>query len=286
MGQDFEIVRTNPVLGAEVRGIDLGQLLTDDDIRRLRQALLDHLVLFFHDQTLGLEQHKDLGRRFGTLHVHPRAPSPEGHPELLVIHADETSKRVAGQGWHTDVSCDASPPMASILHLSQVPADGGGDTLFANMYAAFDALSAPMQGFLRGLTARHESAHVYRGKYYDNAAGARDERPSSDHPVVRTHPETGRQALFVNSGFTTRINGLGRDESRALLDFLFRHIDRHELHCRFRWRPGSIAFWDNRCTQHLAVFDYWPQVRHGVRVTIEGDAPFYREEATHERQAS
>jgi taurine dioxygenase len=266
------------VLGAEIRGIDLARPLDDGDVRRLRQALLDHLVLFFHDQSLDHDRHKDLGRLFGPLHIHPRAPSPEGHPELLVIHADENSKRVAGQGWHTDVSCDAAPPMGSILHLSEVPADGGGDTLFANMYAAFDALSTPLQDLLRGLTARHDSAHVYRGRYYEKARGARDEHPSSDHPVVRTHPETGRQALFVNSGFTTRINGLERSESRALLDFLFRHIDRHEFHCRFRWRAGSVAFWDNRSTQHLAVFDYWPQVRHGVRVTVAGDAPFYRAE--------
>jgi taurine dioxygenase len=143
-----------------------------------------------------------------------------------------------------------------------------------------------MRDFLRRRTAVHESGHVYRGRYYEGAAGARDEQPSAEHPVVRTHPETGRQALFVNSGFTTRIVGLTREESRALLDFLFRHVERPEFQVRFNWRRNSIAFWDNRCTQHYAVFDYWPQVRHGVRVTVVGDRPFYREADIETRKAS
>ena len=272
----IEVRKINPVLGAEIHGVDLAQDLSDETIAVIRRALLDNLVIFFRDQKIDYEQHKAFGRRFGALHVHPRAPSPEGHPELLVIHADEKSKRVAGQGWHSDVSCDQEPPLGSILHLTQVP-ETGGDTLFANMYAAYEALSEPMRDFLRERTAVHESAHVYRGSYYDKTTGARDEQPSAEHPVVRTHPETGRQALFVNSGFTTRIVGLTRDESRALLDFLFRHIERPELQVRFQWRPSSIAFWDNRCTQHYAIFDYWPQLRHGVRVTVAGDRPFYRE---------
>ncbi|MDX1385492.1 MAG: TauD/TfdA family dioxygenase, partial [Thermoanaerobaculia bacterium] len=181
---EIEIRKINPVLGAEIHGVDLGQELSDGTIATIRQALLDNLVVFFRDQDIDYDQHKAFGRRFGSLHIHPRAPSPEGHPELLVIHADESSKRVAGQGWHSDVSCDACPPMGSILHLTQVP-ETGGDTMFANMYAAYEALSDKMQRFLAGLTAMHESTHIYRGSYYKDAGGARDEQPSSEHPVVR-----------------------------------------------------------------------------------------------------
>ncbi len=271
---NLEVRKINPEIGAEIHGVDLSQELSDETIGAIRQALLDHLVIFFRDQEIDYEQHKAFGRRFSTLHVHPRAPSPDGHPELLVIHADESSKRVAGQGWHSDVSCDARPPLGSILHLTQVP-EAGGDTVFSNMYAAYEALSDKMQGFLSGLTAVHDSAHIYRGKYYEDAKGARHEQPRSEHPVVRTHPETGRQALFVNSAFTTKIVGMEREESRALLEFLYRHVERQEFHVRFRWEPNSIAFWDNRSVQHLAIFDYWPQVRSGVRVTLEGDEPYY-----------
>jgi len=276
MTQSFTVTKLGPAIGAEIGEIDLSRPLEADTVADLRQALLDNLVLFFHDQELEIAEHKEFGRYFGDLHIHPRAPSPEGHPELLVIHADEKSKRVAGQGWHTDVSCDREPPMASILRMTEVPADGAGDTIFASMYAAYEALSDTMQGFLSGLSAVHESAHVYRGRFYSDAKAARDEQPSNEHPIVRTHPETGRRALYVNSGFTTRIVGMNREESRALLDFLFGHIERPDFQVRFRWRPNSIAFWDNRCTQHLAVWDYYPQVRHGVRVTIAGDQPFFR----------
>ena len=178
--------------------------------------------------------------------------------------------------------------MGSILQLTEVPDSGGGDTIFSSMYAAYEDLSDTMKSFLTGMTAIHESAHVYRGKYYAKAKGARDEQPATEHPIVRTHPETGRQALYVNAGFTTKIVDLQRNESRAMLDFLFSQVERAEFHCRFQWQPGSIAFWDNRCVQHFAVWDYFPQVRHGVRVAIEGDQPFYRAESEGEeaRKAS
>lgn len=285
----LEISRLSPHIGAEIRGVDLSADLDDGTVAEIRQALLDHQVLFFRDQDLSYDRHKALGRRFGELHVHPAAPSPEGHPELLVIHADEKSKRVAGQGWHSDVSCDAEPPMASILYLEEVP-DPGGDTLFCSMYAVYDALSQRMQRYLEGLTAIHSGRHVYRGRYYEDAQGARHEHPENEHPVIRTHPETGRQALFVNEGFTTRIRGVDPIESRGVLATLYEMIRHPEFQCRFKWAPGSVAFWDNRCVQHLAVFDYWPQVRHGVRVTIAGDRPFYRSssepQSRHQRRAS
>jgi taurine dioxygenase len=191
----------------------------------------------------------------------------------MIIHADERSKVVAGNGWHTDVSCDEQPPMATILRMETVPS-AGGDTLFASMYAAYETLSGPMKAFLQPLEAIHESAHVYAGRYGSNEADSRDGKfPSAVHPVVRTHPVTGRKALYVNRAFTTRIRGLKPAESRALLDFLFAHQENPEFQCRFRWEPNSVAMWDNRCAQHFAVWDYFPAVRHGLRVSVIGERP-------------
>jgi taurine dioxygenase len=276
--QTIRVRKVTPRIGAQISGVDLAKPLDDRTFREIKAALLEHQVIFFRDQDITLDQHKDFGRRFGELHVHPAAPSPEGHPEILRIHADEKSKRVAGEGWHSDVSCDAEPPMGSILRLHKVPSCGG-DTLFSSMYAAYDALSPQLKEMLYGLTAVHSGEHVYRGRY-DYAAGSREDTkkafPVSEHPVIRTHPETGRQALFVNSGFTTHIKDLPRRESEALLQFLYAHCARPEFQCRFQWDVGSIAFWDNRCTQHHAMWDYFPEVRSGFRVTIAGDRPFFR----------
>ena len=192
-----------------------------------------------------------------------------------MIKADENSKHVAGEEWHSDVSCDEEPPMGSVLHMHTVPPDGGGDTMFANIYAAFVALSPPLQRMLEGLTAVHDSskAHGYRIK-----AGDRSDMnfPRSIHPVVRTHPVTGRKALYVNRGFTTRITQLRPHESTAMLEMLYRHCETPEFMCRFRWLPNSVAFWDNRATQHHAPFDYFPHRRYGLRVTVVGDKPFYQ----------
>jgi taurine dioxygenase len=264
----------SPVVGAEISGVDLAEPLGNRTFTQIHDALMEYQVVFFRDQHMTLEQHKAFGRRFGELHIHPAAPGPEGHPEILVIHADETSKRVAGQGWHTDVSCDAAPPMGSILHLHDVPGTGG-DTMFASMYAAYDALSESMRDFLGGLQARHESRHVHGGRYgyKGKLRDGEDAYPEAVHPVVRTHPVTGRKGLYVNAGFTTRIEGLTLGESRALLDFLFEHIKTPEFQCRFHWRNNSVAFWDNRCVQHRALWDYFPATRHGYRVTVQGDRP-------------
>jgi taurine dioxygenase len=265
----------SPVLGAEISGVDLREPLGNQTFAEIHQALMEHLVVFFRDQDIDWEQHKAFGRRFGPLHIHPTAPSPEGHPEILVIHADENSKTIAGENWHSDVTCDAEPPMGSILHLHEVPSPGG-DTMFANMYAAYEALSAPIKSLLDGLNARHESRHVHRGRLgiKGKMRDGVDTYPESVHPVVRTHPETGRKALFVNENFTTRIEELKPAESKALLEFLYRHIATPEFHCRFHWQPKSIAFWDNRSTQHRALWDYYPQTRHGYRVTVAGDRPY------------
>jgi taurine dioxygenase len=272
--QAIEVAPLTPNIGAEIHGVDLAQPLDERTFKEIHDALIEHQVIFFRDQVLTPEQHKAFGRRFGELHVHPAAPGlVEGHPEILVIKADEKSKRVAGEEWHSDVSCDPEPPLGSILYMHELP-PVGGDTLFASMYAAYEALSEPMKRLLESLTAIHDGEHVYRGRYGVDDRGK--EYPRAQHPVIRTHPVSGRKGLFVNRGFTTRIAELRRPESDALLESLFRHVETPEFHCRFRWRTHSIAFWDNRCVQHHAMWDYFPQRRCGHRVTIKGDKPFYR----------
>jgi taurine dioxygenase len=270
------IRRMSPTIGAEIAGVDLGAL-DEPGFAEIRRALTDHQVLFFRDQPrLEPEVQIAFAERFGALHEHPAAPHLEGHPAIFVIHAHRESKVANGNGWHTDVSCDEEPPLATMLQLHELPAVGG-DTLFASMYAAFETLSPTMQTFLTTLTARHESEHIYRGRYSDRGVDDAGRRyPEAVHPVVRTHPDSGRQALYVNPSFTTRINGLAARESQALLGFLFRHQQRPEFQVRFSWTPNAVALWDNRCTQHFALWDYWPDERKGHRVTIRGERPFFR----------
>lgn len=269
------VTPVTPRIGAEIGGLDLGRPLGNRQVEELHRALLDHQVLFFRDQDgLDVERQKVLGRHFGELHIHPNTPGPEGHPEMLPIHADAGSKRVAGEEWHSDVSCDPEPPLGSILYLHTVP-PSGGDTLFASMYAAYDALSPRMKTYLEGLTALHSGERTYRRT---NAKLGIDDRgriyPQANHPVIRTHPETGRKALFVNRGFTYRINELPEDEGDAVLEFLYAHAEKPDFQVRFGWKPHSVAFWDNRAVQHLAIWDYYPNVRSGRRITIKGDRPF------------
>jgi taurine dioxygenase len=251
--------------------------LSDADFARIEQAFTDHSVLFFRDQPrLAPDTQIAFAKRFGELHYHPAAPRPEDQPELFVIHAHKDSKFADGNGWHSDVSCDSEPPLGSCLQLHVLP-PVGGDTLFASMYAAFETLSPIMQKFLSGLTATHESEHLYRGRYTERGVDDTGKvYPSAEHPIVRTHPQSGRQALYVNPSFTARINGLSPAESKALLDFLYGHQQRPEFQVRFRWTENAIALWDNRCTQHFALWDYWPNERKGHRVTIKGERPFYR----------
>jgi taurine dioxygenase len=267
--QSFEATPLTPVLGAELEGIDLGGPLSEQQIKDLHDALLQYQVIFFRDQHMSFEQHKNLGRCFGTLHCHPSIPGPEGHPEILMLHSDE-EVQMAASAWHSDVSCDQVPNLGSILYGKVIP-KSGGDTCFASMYAAYDGLSDAMQKFLSGLTGIHESAHVYA-----KLKGSVANYPSAEHPIIRTHPETGRQGLYVNSIFTTGIKELNRAEERSVLDFLYRHIETPEFQVRFRWQENSVAFWDNRCTQHRATADFFPQTRTMQRVTINGDQPFYR----------
>ena len=261
--------KATPSVGAHVSGVQLSDLddATFDEIRR---ALLEHCVLFFRDQQMTVEQHISFGRRFGELDIHPAAANGTGHPEILVIHADENSSRANGEAWHSDVSCLPEPPMGSILHIHDVPPTGG-DTLFANMYAAYDALSERMKTYLEGLRAWHSGEHIYRGLY--EGVADKDSYPRALHPVVRTHPDTGRKCLFVNRSFTTHIAGIPRDESDAMLAYLYGHMEHPNFQVRFQWESNSVALWDNRCAQHRAIWDYWPHRRHGHRVTVKGDVP-------------
>jgi taurine dioxygenase len=267
--ETITVDKLTPIIGAEIGGVDLARP-SNRQMDEIHRALAESLVVFFHDQCLSEDQHLDLGRRFGELHVHPAAPHAPGRPELMVIHADEHSPRANGEGWHSDVSCDPEPPMGSVLYIRRCPPQGG-DTLFASMYAAYEALSERMKTYLAGLTAIHDGEDVYRGLY----AGVADKPcyPRAEHPVVRTHPVTGRKALYVNRGFTRRILGVPLDESHAILEYLYQHAANPLFQCRFRWRENSIAFWDNRCTQHRAMWDYWPHTRSGHRVTIRGERP-------------
>ncbi|HKA11391.1 MAG TPA: TauD/TfdA family dioxygenase [Candidatus Dormibacteraeota bacterium] len=269
--QPVRIRRLTPRIGADISGLDLSRPLSDEQFRAVQDALMEHQVIFFRDQRLTHEQHKALGRRFGDLHVHPASTDhPDGHPEVMVIHADATSRWVAGEHWHSDVSCEEAPPMGSILYLQEVP-PVGGDTLFASMYTAYEALSEPIRHLLEPLTAVHDGGHYYEGRY--GASGRSRDYPRAEHPVVCAHPVTGRRVLFVNRTFTTHIPALTPTESHAILEMLFRHIEKPEFQCRLRWEPGSVAFWDNRCVQHQAIWDYYPHRRHGYRVTIQGTRP-------------
>ena len=266
------ITPVTPAIGAHVHGVDLGNL-GDSGFEVLHDALMTHGALFFRDQDISIESHKALGQRFGTLVAHPNDPGVDGHPEVMPIHADENSVRATGEEWHSDVSCDPLPPMGSIVRMHVVP-ESGGDTLFASMYAAYEALSEGMRELLDGLRAVHDGAPYYQrvNRLIGRDDGGRT-YPRAEHPVIRTHPVTGRKALFVNRLFTQYIVGIPGAESRALLDFLFEHARRPHFQCRFRWRPHSVAMWDNRCTQHHAIWDYWPHTRSGHRVTIQGEKP-------------
>jgi taurine dioxygenase len=270
--ETIAIDKLTPIIGAEITGVDLSQPLSNRTQDEIHRALAENLVIFFRDQRISPQQHLAFGRLFGELHIHPAAPHEDGEPALMKIYADKDSPRANGEGWHSDVSCDTEPPMGSILYIRQTPPKGG-DTLFASMYAAYEALSDRMKAYLDGLTAFHDGADVYRGLYANFGVTDKPAYPSAEHPVIRVHPVTGKKALYVNRGFTRRISGLPRDESDAILAYLYQHAENPLFQCRFRWSENAIAFWDNRCVQHRAMWDYWPHTRSGNRVTVRGDRP-------------
>jgi taurine dioxygenase len=278
------IAALTPTIGAVVSGIDLREDHADAVIDDIRAALLTHKVLFFEDQDLTPERQRDFALRFGELHTHPLYPGEASVPEIMILdnHAQNPTDN---DHWHTDVTFLERPALGAILHARVLP-PAGGDTLWASMTAAYEALSPSLRGYLETLSAVHDLAHAFAADgLVAGAAGreayekARAENPPVIHPVVRTHPETGQNGLFVNSGFTSRIKGLRHAESRALLDFLYAHVQKPEFCVRWRWREGSVAFWDNRCTQHYAVNDYLPHRRVMTRATIFGDRPYFQKAA-------
>lgn len=277
------------MLGAEVRGVDLASGLDATTFDAIRAAFLEYGVIVFRDQsaTLGPSDQVAFARRFGEPHRHPAAPAGDDEGAVFVIHAHRDSKVANGNGWHTDVSCEAEPPAATMLQIHTLPAGGGGDTLFASMEAAYAVLPSDDQRRLRGLSARHTSEHVYRGRYSDRGVDDEGvEYPSATHPVIRTHPDTGRPSIYVNRSFTTAIEGMDDGEGRALLRRLCDHVERPEFQVRLRWQRNDVALWDNRCLQHFAIWDYWPDERMGNRVSIAGDRPFFDPDAPGPRSTS
>ena len=270
-----------PTIGAVVEGIDLARRPDDEEIAQIRAALLKHKVIFFEDQHITPVQHRDFAARFGELHTHPLYPGVPEAPEMFILD-NNANNPTDNDAWHTDVTFIETPPLGAILYAKLLPPDGG-DTVWANMQAAYEGLSKPLQRFLSELDAVHDFQKGFpaRGSVAalagaEKHAKALEAHPPVIHPVVRTHPETGADGLFVNSGFTDRIKGLRREESAALLNMLFVHVQKPEYQVRWKWKPNAIAFWDNRITQHYAVNDYLPHRRIMNRATILGDRPFNR----------
>ena len=263
-------------LGAEISGVDLAQPLDDATIAALRRAWLEHLVLFFRDQALPPAQFLAFARRFGEVIEYPFVKGLPDHPEIIPVLKLAHERINFGGVWHSDTTYLDVPPMASLLVAREIP-PVGGDTLFANQYLAYETLSDGMKRMLDPLLAvnastKADASKTREDRMKDNARDAKKEYVAA-HPVVRVHPETGRKALYVNVAHTVRFDGMTEEESAPLLDYLFRHQIRPEFTCRFAWRPGSIAFWDNRCAQHNAINDYAGYKRLLHRVTLAGDTP-------------
>lgn len=266
-----------PAIGATVEGIDLSSPLSDEEIQKIRAALDERLVLFFPGQSLSPAQQRDFAARFGELYVHPFYPGHVEAHEIMVLAHDAT-KRASTDRWHNDVTYLEKPPQASLLYAQEMP-PLGGDTLWANMYLAYDTLSEPLREFVSGLHAIHSFAKNFTPERFkalsmeDSRESMYAQHPPVSHPVARTNPSTGRKALFVNPDFTSHIEGLTARESDVLLGLLYDHMARPEFQVRWRWTAGDVAFWDNRWTQHCALADYFPQRRVVRRATIAGDRP-------------
>lgn len=269
----LDIHPMTPAIGAEIHGIDLGAENIGESISAIRAALLKHGVIFFRDQKLTQEQHIAFARYFGELEVHPATAADQPNPEILKI-AYGSKKRGSENHWHSDVTWREKPSLGSILMAHVVP-EVGGDTLFANMHLAYERLSDEMKRLCEGLTAVHDISRVFAKRLGKAPEDLHEQYPPMRHPVIRTHPETGERVIYVNTAFTSHIEGLSKDESKWLLSHLYKTALDVEIQCRFRWAPGSIAFWDNRVCQHFAVSDYFPARRVMERVTIAGDRPYF-----------
>ncbi|PHH48624.1 taurine dioxygenase [Pluralibacter gergoviae] len=281
MSERITVTPLGPYIGAEISGLDLTRPLSDNQFEQLYHAQLRHQVVFLRGQDITPQQQRDLARRFGDLHIHPVYPHVKEVEEIIVLdtHNDNPPDN---DNWHTDVTFIDTPPAGAILAAKQLP-EVGGDTLWTSGIAAWETLSAPLKALLGGLRAEHDFRKSFPEWKYRNTQEehrrwleAVEKNPPVLHPVVRTHPVTGKQALFVNNGFTTRIVDLAEKESEALLGFLLEHAVKPEFQVRWRWREGDLAIWDNRVTQHYANADYMPQRRIMHRATILGDRPFYR----------
>ena len=275
MSASFNVRRLAGALGAEISGVDLSQDLPDATIAAIRQALLDHQVIFFRDQALTPDRQVAFGRRFGPLNIHPYVKGMDDHPEVMEIVKEPEDRINFGGGWHSDMSFLERPAIGSILYAVETP-EFGGDTLFASQAAAYEALSPGLQQTLQGLNAVHSASREYSATGHSAQKRASMAVAEADglvgeyvHPMVLVHPETGRKALYVNPAFTLKIEGWKTSESKALLDYLFRHCGYEGFTCRFNWRPGSVAFWDNRSVWHFALNDYHGHRRHMRRVTVD-----------------
>ena len=274
----MKIERLSPALGAIISGIDLNATLNEEAQQGLQAALVEHQVLFLRQQFLQAEQQRDLALLFGDLHIHPIYPAHERVAEVMVLDSHKQDLR-DNELWHTDVTFIQTPPLGCVLSAQQVP-EFGGDTLWASSTAAYAALSKPMQALLEGLSASHDIRKSFPATRFalTDADAARFEKAKQDHPpvshpVVRTHPVSGKKGLFVSEGFTTHINELTETESDALLRFLFAHATHPNFQVRWHWQAGDVAIWDNRATQHFANFDYGTAHRIMHRATVLGDKP-------------
>ena len=263
-------------IGAEIHNVDVSQELDDRTIGDIRKALLDHCVIFFRDQKLDVTRHKAFTRRFGEIFIHPNYKGMQADFEIVQITREPGDTKIIGEEWHADTTMAAEPPMGAILYAIEVP-PYGGDTLFANQYQAYETLSDGMKKMLAGLKALHSDRKVAGPRANMNAQRATKVREDADwretvsaHPVVATHPETGRKLLYVNHSYTYCFEGMTEAESKPLLDYLLEHGHRPEFTCRFRWATGSIAFWDNRVCKHLAIHDAGPFRRVMRRTQIAG----------------
>jgi len=273
------ITPISPAIGAVISGIDIAQPITVEHRDAIEQALLKHHVIFFRDQPITPQQQARFAAQFGDLHIHPIYPNVPEQPEVLILDTTVTDVR-DNAIWHTDVTFLPTPAMGAVLSAKLIP-PYGGDTLWASGIAAYEALSEPLKRLLDGLTATHDFTKSFPLERFGSTPQdlarweeARRKNPPISHPVIRTHPVSGRKSLFVSDGFTTRINELEPAESDAILKLLFAHATRPEFFVRWRWQENDVAFWDNRSTQHYAVDDYRPARRVMQRATILGDAPF------------
>jgi taurine dioxygenase len=270
----FEVKPLTPLIGAEIVGVDLREPITPELQAELHRALLEWKVIFFRNQPITSEQQLAFARLWGELEVHPFYKIEQGQPKEIVRFARDKKNAGSENVWHADVTFRTNPAKAAVLRMIEAP-PVGGDTIWADMAAAYDNLPGDVKERIQGLTALHDFTPAFSHLLTEEELAARQaEFPAVEHPVVRTHPETGRKTLFVNPSFTTRIVGLDPDESEELLQYLFRQAHVPEYQVRFRWEPNAIAFWDNRATQHYAVSDYYPHPRKVERVAIVGDRPF------------